>query len=110
RTTEKQQEVLEFYKLLTSVTVEKVVEDEKEDCSTVYDKFRCSVKTAQTQELQFLLSYDSEFAEVEYTPLTWDSVDSSFPEYLKEQIFFESAQAPNFLRRLIQTFLKPDEK
>ena len=60
-------------------------------------------------ELQFLLCYDSEFAEVEYTPLALDSVDSSFPEYLKEQIFFESAQAPNFLRRLIQTFQKPDK-
>jgi hypothetical protein len=59
--------------------------------------------------LQFLLCYDSEFAEVEYTPLALDSVDLSFPEYLKEQIFFESAQAPNFLRRLIETFQKPDK-
>ena len=48
-TIEKQQEVLDFYKILTSVTVEKVVEDENEPSPNVYDKFRCSVKTAQTQ-------------------------------------------------------------
>lgn len=48
-TIEKQQEVLDFYKILTSVTVEKVVEDESGRSPTVYDKFRCSVKTVQSQ-------------------------------------------------------------
>ncbi|XP_028405645.1 uncharacterized protein LOC114528221 isoform X2 [Dendronephthya gigantea] len=104
RTLGKQQEVLEFYKLLTSVTVERVTEDENEERPRVYDRFRCSVKTMQTQELQFLLTHDHEFAEVEYMPLDLDTVNSTLPNYLKEQIFFESDQGPNFLCKLIKSF------
>ena len=51
-TIENQREVLDFYKILTSVTVEKVVEDEDGHSLAVYDKFRCSVKTVHSQGME----------------------------------------------------------
>jgi hypothetical protein len=44
-----QQDVLEFYKLLTSVSIEKLAEEEDEASPTMYEKFRCSVRTAHSQ-------------------------------------------------------------
>lgn len=53
--------------------------------------------------MQFILLYDPQFAEVVYRPLQVECTASSFPDYLHDEILFECNEAPNFLRRLLQT-------
>lgn len=101
-----QNTVLDFYKLLTGVTLEKDPTDDH-DGLAVCESFRCSIKPTESEELRFVLSQDREFAEIEYKPLPCGSQEaeqkhSSLPTYLKEQIFFADEQAPKFLLRLLR--------
>lgn len=57
--------------------------------------------------LQFRLTHDKEFDEIEYSPnpKSPDSEDvlMSLPNYLQENIFFGADQAPRFLAKLLKT-------
>ena len=57
--------------------------------------------------LQFRLTHDKEFDEIEYSPNPHspgaEDVVLSLPKYLQENIFFGTDQAPRFLAKLLKT-------
>ena len=57
--------------------------------------------------LQFRLTHDKEFDEIEYSPNPRspgaEGVLKSLPDYLQENIFFGADQAPKFLAKLLKT-------
>ena len=57
--------------------------------------------------LQFRLTQDKEFDEIEYSPNPRspgsEDVLLRLPNYLQENIFFNSDQAPKFLAKLLKT-------
>ena len=57
--------------------------------------------------LQFRLTHDKEFDEIEYSPNPKsqgsEDVSLSLPNFLQENIFFGSDQAPKFLAKLLKT-------
>ena len=56
--------------------------------------------------LQFRLTHDKEFDEIEYSPNPQspgsEDVLLSLPNYLQENIFFGADQAPKFLEKLLK--------
>lgn len=57
--------------------------------------------------LQFRLTHDKEFDEIEYSPNPQspgsEDVLLGLPKYLQENIFFGADQAPRFLGKLLKT-------
>ena len=57
--------------------------------------------------LQFRLTHDKEFDEIEYIPNPRspgaEDVVLSLPKYLQENIFFGADQAPRFLAKFLKT-------
>jgi len=103
---EDQKRVIKFYSQLTGITLSQ--ENTCEDvCS--FQSFNCTFfPGANTSHcLQFRLTHDKEFDEIEYSPNPKspgsEDVLLSLPNYLQENIFFGSDQAPKFLAKLLKT-------
>lgn len=103
---EDQKSVIEFYSQLTGVTLSQ--ENASEDVSP-FQSFNCTFFPAANTShcLQFRLTLDKEFDEIEYSPNPRspgsEEVLLSLPNYLQENIFFNPDQAPKFLAKLLKT-------
>jgi len=103
---EHQKSVIKFYSQLTGITLSQ--ENTCEDVSS-FQSFNCTFFPAANTShcLQFRLTQDKEFDEIEYSPNPRspgsEDVLLRLPNYLQENIFFNSDQAPKFLAKLLKT-------
>lgn len=103
---EDQKSLISFYSLLTGISMSR--ENTCEDTSS-FHSFNCTFFPAEktAHRLQFRLTHDTEFDEIEYNPNPKspgsEDILLNLPNYLQDNMFFGSDQATNFLEKLFKT-------
>jgi len=103
---EDQKSVINFYSRLIGVSLSP---DNTCEDSSSFQSFNCTFfpTASSTHSLQFRLTLDKEFDEIEYSPNPQspgsEDVLLNLPKYLQENIFFGADQAPRFLAKLLKT-------
>lgn len=101
---EDQKHVINFYSKLSGISISS---DKNCEDSSSFQSFNCTFyPDANTGHcLQFRLTHDKEFDEIEYSPNpqspSSEDVLLNFPKYLRENIFFGAEEASRFLATLI---------
>lgn len=101
---EDQKHVINFYSKLSGISI---LSDKNCEDSSSFQSFNCAFyPDANTGHcLQFRLTHDKEFDEIEYSPNprspSSEDVLLNFPKYLRENIFFGAEEASRFLATLI---------